>query len=64
MSTAPARYIHDRRIRTLLRELIDAGEAMRAAIDSDSGPLKISLDEKRRRATRWEVALKNFREAQ
>lgn len=56
------RYIQDRRIRTLLRKLIDAGEAMRAAIECDSGPLKISPEEKARRARKWEAELSLFRE--
>lgn len=50
-------YIRDRRLRTLLREVIDA------ALDCERAVFKIGLAEKQRRAKRWEQALKNFREA-
>lgn len=56
-------YIRDRRLRTLLREVIDAGQAMHAALDCERAVFKIGLAEKQRRAKRWEQALKNFREA-
>lgn len=57
-----ASYIHDRRIRTLLRELIDAGERMHAALDCENAVFKIGLQEKQRRAQLWKDALNKFRE--
>lgn len=66
MPASPAvdRRTQDRRMRTLMRQLVDAGEALKLAVDADSGPLKISIEEKRRRAERWEAALENLRGAQ
>lgn len=59
---AHASYTRCRRARTLLRELIDAGQAMHAALDSEKAIFKISLEEKKRRAKKWEEALNKFRE--
>lgn len=61
---AQASYVYDRRIRTILRGLIDAGQAMHAALDSEKAVFKISLEEKQRRAKKWEEALNKFREGQ
>ena len=61
---AHASYVYDRRIRTLLRELIDAGHEMHAALDCEKAVFKISLEENQRRAKKWEEALNKFREGQ
>ena len=58
---AQASYVYDRRVRTLLRELIDAGQAMHAALDCEGAILPISPAEKKRRALRWEKKLMEFR---
>lgn len=60
---AQASYVYDRRIRTLLRELIDAGHEMHAALDCEGATFPISVAEERRRAKKWEEALNKFREA-
>lgn len=59
---AQANYIYDRRVRTLLRELIDAGQAMHAALDCERAVFKISFEEKQKRAKKWETVLNKFRE--
>lgn len=61
MSEAIERYILDRRLRTSMRRLVDAGNALRAALAADSGPLKISLQEKQRRVERWDQAVEALR---
>lgn len=60
---AHASYTRCRRARTLLRELIDAGQAMHAALDCEGAILPISAAEKKRRALRWEKKLMEFRES-
>lgn len=59
---AQTSYVYDRRVRTLLRELIDAGQAMHAALDCERAVFKISLEEKQKRAKKWETVLNKFRE--
>ena len=59
--TAHASYVYDRRIRTLLRELIGAGQEMHAALDGEGAILPISDAEKKRRALRWKKKLMEFR---
>lgn len=54
-------YIYNRRIRTSMRRMVDAGNALRAALAADSGPFKISLQEKQRRVERWDHAVEALR---